>query len=66
MYNKKQGSVTLATLSSPKTKLVLRTALRTERSFYTVSFPQPQNCAIAASISAAQASAMASSPGWSG
>ena len=31
-----------------------------------VLFPQPQNFAIAASISAAQAAAMASSPGWSG
>ena len=34
--------------------------------YRTVSFPHSQNFAIAASISAAQAAAMPSSPGWRG
>ena len=34
--------------------------------YRTVSFPHSQNFAIAASISAAQAAAMTSSPGWMG
>ena len=66
------ASLPLFILLSPnywhRAKIYKSRALRMERSFYTVSvlFPQPQNFVIAASISAAQAAAMASSPGWSG